>query len=59
VRVTNGAETFTGTTAGLAPEGLLLVKRDAGEITAVIAGDVEEVKGNGVRKQGTLRDSVD
>ena len=42
VRVTNGKETFTGTTAGLSPEGLLLVKRDDGKIASVIAGDVHE-----------------
>jgi len=42
VRVTNGADTFTGITAGLAPEGLLKVKRDDGELVTVIAGDVTE-----------------
>jgi BirA family biotin operon repressor/biotin-[acetyl-CoA-carboxylase] ligase len=44
VRVTNGRESFTGVTAGLEDTGLLRVKRDDGEITAVIAGDVAEVK---------------
>jgi BirA family biotin operon repressor/biotin-[acetyl-CoA-carboxylase] ligase len=44
VRVTNGRESFTGVTAGLEETGLLRVKRDDGEITAVIAGDVAEVK---------------
>jgi BirA family biotin operon repressor/biotin-[acetyl-CoA-carboxylase] ligase len=42
VRVTNGKENFTGTTAGLGPEGLLQVKRDGGQIMTVIAGDVAE-----------------
>jgi BirA family transcriptional regulator, biotin operon repressor / biotin---[acetyl-CoA-carboxylase] ligase len=42
VRVTNGTESFTGITAGLAPEGLLKVKRDDGELVTVIAGDVTE-----------------
>ncbi len=42
VRVTNGAESFMGMTAGLAPEGLLKVKRDDGEMVTVIAGDVTE-----------------
>jgi BirA family biotin operon repressor/biotin-[acetyl-CoA-carboxylase] ligase len=44
VRVTNGRESFTGITAGLEEEGLLRVKRDTGETTAVIAGDVTEVR---------------
>jgi biotin-(acetyl-CoA carboxylase) ligase len=44
VLVTNGRESFTGVTAGLEDTGLLRVKRDDGEITAVIAGDVAEVK---------------
>jgi BirA family transcriptional regulator, biotin operon repressor / biotin---[acetyl-CoA-carboxylase] ligase len=42
VRVSNGKETFTGITAGLAPEGLLQVKRDNGQLVTVIAGDVAE-----------------
>ena len=42
VRVSNGKEAFTGTTAGIGPEGLLHVKRDNGEIVPVIAGDVAE-----------------
>ena len=44
VRVTNGRDSFTGVTAGLEEEGLLRVKRDTGETTAVIAGDVTEVR---------------
>jgi BirA family biotin operon repressor/biotin-[acetyl-CoA-carboxylase] ligase len=44
VRVTNGAASFTGVTAGLAPEGLLLVRRTDGEIVTVIAGDVTEAR---------------
>jgi BirA family transcriptional regulator, biotin operon repressor / biotin---[acetyl-CoA-carboxylase] ligase len=44
VRVTNGTESFAGTTAGLAPEGLLLVKRDDGRVVTVISGDVTEAQ---------------
>jgi biotin-(acetyl-CoA carboxylase) ligase len=44
VRVTNGRNSFTGVTAGLEETGLLRVKRDDGEITTVIAGDVAEAK---------------
>jgi len=42
VNVSNGAEHYSGITAGLSPEGLLRVKREAGEIVTVIAGDVKE-----------------
>jgi BirA family biotin operon repressor/biotin-[acetyl-CoA-carboxylase] ligase len=44
VRVETGTETFTGMTAGLTAEGLLLVERAAGDIFTVIAGDVTELK---------------
>jgi BirA family biotin operon repressor/biotin-[acetyl-CoA-carboxylase] ligase len=44
VQVTNGNETFTGVTAGLAPEGLLRVKPDGGELVTVVAGDVTELR---------------
>ena len=44
VRVTNGSESFTGVTAGLAPEGLLQVERDDGKVVTVIAGDVTEAR---------------
>ncbi|HME12377.1 MAG TPA: biotin--[acetyl-CoA-carboxylase] ligase [Candidatus Acidoferrum sp.] len=44
VRVVTGAETFTGVTAGLTPEGLLRVERGGGEIVTVVAGDVAEVR---------------
>jgi BirA family transcriptional regulator, biotin operon repressor / biotin---[acetyl-CoA-carboxylase] ligase len=44
VRVTNGTESFAGTTAGLGPEGLLQVKRDDGAVVTVIAGDVTEAR---------------
>jgi BirA family transcriptional regulator, biotin operon repressor / biotin---[acetyl-CoA-carboxylase] ligase len=50
VRVTNGNETFTGVTAGLGPEGLLLVKRDSGQVVTVIAGDVTEERRSEARK---------
>jgi BirA family transcriptional regulator, biotin operon repressor / biotin---[acetyl-CoA-carboxylase] ligase len=42
VKVTNGKESFAGVTAGLSPEGLLLIRRDGGQVTTVIAGDVTE-----------------
>ena len=44
VRVDTGTESYTGTTAGLSPEGLLLVTRENGQVTTVIAGDVSEVR---------------
>jgi BirA family transcriptional regulator, biotin operon repressor / biotin---[acetyl-CoA-carboxylase] ligase len=44
VRVDTSVETFTGTTSGLSPEGLLLVARENGSIVTVIAGDVTEVR---------------
>jgi BirA family transcriptional regulator, biotin operon repressor / biotin---[acetyl-CoA-carboxylase] ligase len=44
VRVTNGSDTFTGVTAGLAPEGLLQVEREDGQTVTVIAGDVTEAR---------------
>src|SRR5438128_3290476 len=40
VRVSNGTESYLGTTAGLGPEGLLQVERDDGRVVTVIAGDV-------------------
>jgi BirA family transcriptional regulator, biotin operon repressor / biotin---[acetyl-CoA-carboxylase] ligase len=50
VRVTNGKDSFSGLTAGLGPEGLLLVKRDDGQITTVVAGDVTEERSDEARK---------
>ncbi len=44
VRVDTGVESYVGTTAGLSPEGLLLIARDSGAIATVIAGDVTEVR---------------
>jgi len=44
VRVTNGTESYVGTTAGLGPEGLLQVRRDDGVMKMVIAGDVAEAR---------------
>jgi BirA family transcriptional regulator, biotin operon repressor / biotin---[acetyl-CoA-carboxylase] ligase len=44
VRVTNGTESYLGTTAGLGPEGLLRVERDDGHVVTVIAGDVAEAR---------------
>lgn len=44
VRVDTGAESYSGVTAGLSPEGLLLVQRDNGPLVTVIAGDVTEVR---------------
>jgi len=43
VRITTSTETFTGTTAGLEPSGVLRVARDDGrEIVPVLSGDVAE-----------------
>jgi BirA family transcriptional regulator, biotin operon repressor / biotin---[acetyl-CoA-carboxylase] ligase len=42
VRISTANETFTGTTAGLEPSGLLRVARDDGRLEAVISGDVAE-----------------
>lgn len=42
VRITTGAETYTGTTDGLDPNGLLRVRRDDGRCEVVISGDVAE-----------------
>jgi Biotin protein ligase C terminal domain len=50
VRVTNGSEAFSGVTLGLGPEGLLLVKRDNGQVVSVIAGDVAEERRSETRK---------
>ena len=44
VRVDTGAESYLGTTDGLSPEGLLIVKKDGGASATVIAGDVTEVR---------------
>ncbi|HXM99673.1 MAG TPA: biotin--[acetyl-CoA-carboxylase] ligase [Candidatus Dormibacteraeota bacterium] len=44
VRVTSGAASFGGTTEGLSPEGLLMVRRENGQIVTVIAGDVTEAR---------------
>jgi biotin-(acetyl-CoA carboxylase) ligase len=44
VRVDTGMESYLGTTDGLSPEGLLIVKKDGGTSATVIAGDVTEVR---------------
>ncbi len=44
VRIANGRESFTGTTAGLEPNGMLRVKRDDGRMEAVISGRVTEAE---------------
>src|SRR5260370_274399 len=44
VRVTNGTESFAGTTDGLGPEGLLRGKRDEGDGVTVIAGGAPEAR---------------
>lgn len=45
VRITTGAESFTGTTAGLEPSGVLRVARDDGRgIELVLSGDVAEAR---------------
>ncbi len=43
VRVTDGARILTGTTAGLTPEGILLVRRDSGEMERVLSGHVRSL----------------
>jgi BirA family biotin operon repressor/biotin-[acetyl-CoA-carboxylase] ligase len=42
VRVATATETFSGTTAGLEPNGLLRVTRDDGRSETVVSGDVRE-----------------
>ena len=44
VRISTANETYTGTTAGLEPSGLLRVRRDDGRVEPVVAGDVAEAK---------------
>jgi len=44
VRVSNGSESYLGTTAGLGPEGLLQVECEDGRLMTVIAGDVAEAR---------------
>jgi BirA family transcriptional regulator, biotin operon repressor / biotin---[acetyl-CoA-carboxylase] ligase len=42
VRISTAAETYTGVTDGLEPNGLLRVRRDNGAVQVVISGDVAE-----------------
>jgi BirA family biotin operon repressor/biotin-[acetyl-CoA-carboxylase] ligase len=42
VQVETPTETFTGTTEGLDPNGLLRVRRDGGRVEAIISGSVRE-----------------
>ncbi len=44
VRVDTGRDSYSGRTAGLSAEGLLLVTKDDGETVTVVAGDVSEVR---------------
>ncbi len=44
VRIEAPTETYTGTTEGLEPNGLLLVRREDGRVLPVIAGTLSEVK---------------
>jgi len=44
VRVETGADTFTGTTRGLEPDGALRVETDAGVLVVVRAGDVRALR---------------
>ena len=44
VRVDTGRDTYSGRTAGLSSDGLLLVKKDDGDTVTVVAGDVSEVR---------------
>jgi len=43
VRITDGSESFIGTTAGLEPNGLLRVRRDDRSVYVVVSGDLAEV----------------
>jgi len=42
VRISTTAETYSGTTDGLEPNGLLRVRRDDGRLAIVTSGDVAE-----------------
>jgi hypothetical protein len=42
VRIESASETYTGTTDGLEPGGLLRVRRDDGRVVPVIAGTLSE-----------------
>jgi BirA family biotin operon repressor/biotin-[acetyl-CoA-carboxylase] ligase len=42
VRIEAATETYTGTTEGLEPGGLLRVRRDDGQVLPVIAGTLSE-----------------
>lgn len=42
VRINTGSESYVGTTDGLEPSGLLRVRRDDGQTSIVISGDVSE-----------------
>jgi BirA family biotin operon repressor/biotin-[acetyl-CoA-carboxylase] ligase len=42
VRISMGNESYAGTTDGLEPNGLLRVRRDDGQVTVVLSGDVSE-----------------
>jgi BirA family biotin operon repressor/biotin-[acetyl-CoA-carboxylase] ligase len=42
VRIESVSETYTGTTEGLEPSGLLRVRRDDGRVLPVIAGTLSE-----------------
>ena len=42
VRIEAATETFTGTTEGLEPNGLLRVRRDGGRVETVVSGSVRE-----------------
>jgi BirA family biotin operon repressor/biotin-[acetyl-CoA-carboxylase] ligase len=42
VQISNGRATFTGTTAGLEPNGMLRVRREDGQMEAIISGRVSE-----------------
>jgi BirA family transcriptional regulator, biotin operon repressor / biotin---[acetyl-CoA-carboxylase] ligase len=42
VRISTAAETYSGVTDGLEPNGLLRVRRDDGQLAIVVSGDVAE-----------------
>ena len=44
VRISNGRESYTGTTAGLEPNGTLRVTRDDGRVESVISGRLADAE---------------
>ena len=59
VHVDTGRETYLGTTAGLTADGLLQVKKAAGQVVTVIAGDVKEGRGARVPLRSGVGNAAD